>query len=166
MTMLLDTHVILWAVFESRRLSTRARQLMADPANVLLFSAVSAWEIATKVGTGRLTLHVPVTEFLDAQRTRLKLTDLPLTLVQAAGIAVVHALQRQWKLLAGLLQPFPRAVSRAHVGGDDAVHTDCEQVLDAAWQKFDLVLHTDVGQHTHDACSRAKKAAKCAGSIR
>ena len=87
MTMLLDTHVILWAVFESRRLSTRARQLMADPANVLLFSAVSAWEIATKVGTGRLTLHVPVTEFLDAQRTRLKLTDLPLTLVQAAGIA-------------------------------------------------------------------------------
>ena len=87
MTMLLDTHVILWAVFESHRLSTRARQLMADPANVLLFSAVSAWEIAAKVGTGRLTLHVPVTEFLDAQRTRLKLTDLPLTLVQAAGIA-------------------------------------------------------------------------------
>ena len=87
MKMLLDTHVILWAVFETHRLSGRARGLILDPANVLFFSAVSAWEIATKAGTGRLTLHVTVSEFLDAQRQHLKLTDLSLTPAQAAGIA-------------------------------------------------------------------------------
>jgi len=53
MKLLLDTHVLLWASEESDRLSTAARRLLDDPANEVLFSPVSIWEIAIKHGLRR-----------------------------------------------------------------------------------------------------------------
>ncbi len=52
--LLLDTHVLIWAVSEPDRLSPHARELIEDPANALLVSAASAWEIATKHRLGKL----------------------------------------------------------------------------------------------------------------
>jgi PIN domain nuclease of toxin-antitoxin system len=51
--LLLDTHLLLWAAEEPRRLSPAARKLMKDDANELTFSAASFWEIAIKRGLGR-----------------------------------------------------------------------------------------------------------------
>lgn len=48
MRLLLDTHLLLWAAGPVERLSAPARQLIDDPDNELLFSAVSLWEIAIK----------------------------------------------------------------------------------------------------------------------
>ena len=56
MRLLLDTHVLLWAIAEPARLSKRARRLLADESNHLLFSAASIWEIQLKRRTGKLTL--------------------------------------------------------------------------------------------------------------
>jgi PIN domain nuclease of toxin-antitoxin system len=53
MRLLLDTHLLLWAISDSRRLSARARQLIGDPANELVFSVVSLWEAAIKHARGR-----------------------------------------------------------------------------------------------------------------
>jgi len=53
MKFLLDTHLLLWAAGEPRRLSTAARRLMNEPENQLLFSAASLWEIAIKRRLGR-----------------------------------------------------------------------------------------------------------------
>jgi PIN domain nuclease of toxin-antitoxin system len=53
MKLLLDTHLLLWAAGEPGRLPARARALIKDPANELLFSAASLWEIAIKCGLGR-----------------------------------------------------------------------------------------------------------------
>jgi PIN domain nuclease of toxin-antitoxin system len=44
----------LWAIYAPHRLSRRAAAVMEDTGNVLVVSAVSAWEIATKVRLGRL----------------------------------------------------------------------------------------------------------------
>jgi PIN domain nuclease of toxin-antitoxin system len=54
MTLLLDTHVFLWALMEPRRLSRRARAMLEDQTNTLMVSSASAWEIATKHRLGRL----------------------------------------------------------------------------------------------------------------
>ena len=54
MRFLLDTHTLLWTFTGSTSLSTRARRLIEDGANEILVSAVSAWEIATKVRLGKL----------------------------------------------------------------------------------------------------------------
>jgi PIN domain nuclease of toxin-antitoxin system len=48
MRLLLDTHILLWALSEPSKLSRAARQSLLDPANVVLFSAASIWEIAIK----------------------------------------------------------------------------------------------------------------------
>ena len=54
MTVLLDTHVVLWALMEPHRISRRARRVVEDADNTLLVSSASAWEIATKHRLGRL----------------------------------------------------------------------------------------------------------------
>jgi PIN domain nuclease of toxin-antitoxin system len=51
--LLLDTHVALWAITDSPRLSERARSLVADPANTVWVSVASLWEIAIKRSLGR-----------------------------------------------------------------------------------------------------------------
>ena len=53
MKLLLDTHLLLWAAGQPNRLSATGRKLIGNPANDLLFSAASIWEIAIKRGLGR-----------------------------------------------------------------------------------------------------------------
>jgi len=50
---LLDTHLLLWAVGHSDRLKPEIRQLIEDASNVLYFSAASIWEVSIKTGLGR-----------------------------------------------------------------------------------------------------------------
>lgn len=58
MRLLLDTYLLLWAAGEPDKLSARARTLMEDPDNVLVFSAASLWEITIKTGLGRADFQV------------------------------------------------------------------------------------------------------------
>jgi PIN domain nuclease of toxin-antitoxin system len=46
--LLLDTHLLLWAISDDERLTQSARDLIADPANDLFVSVVTIWEIAIK----------------------------------------------------------------------------------------------------------------------
>lgn len=58
MKLLLDTHLLLWAAGEPGKMSKAARKLLADPANDLIFSAASVWEITIKRGLGRSDFRV------------------------------------------------------------------------------------------------------------
>jgi PIN domain nuclease of toxin-antitoxin system len=58
MKLLLDTHLLLWAAGHPNRLSVTARKLINTPANELLFSAASIWEVAIKRGLGRSDFQV------------------------------------------------------------------------------------------------------------
>jgi len=53
MKILLDTHLLLWAAGDPARIPRKARILMNDAHNQLIFSAGSLWEIAIKRGLGR-----------------------------------------------------------------------------------------------------------------
>jgi PIN domain nuclease of toxin-antitoxin system len=46
--LLLDTHVLLWAAGEPQKLSKKARRLIDDRNNILVYSVVSLWEIVIK----------------------------------------------------------------------------------------------------------------------
>lgn len=54
MKVLLDTHVLLWAILAPASLSRKSSSIIADETNTVLVSAASAWEIATKVRIGKL----------------------------------------------------------------------------------------------------------------
>ena len=58
MTFLLDTHVLLWAAGEPRRLTPQARDLLRDPATELVFSTASIWEVVIKSSLGRSDFRV------------------------------------------------------------------------------------------------------------
>jgi PIN domain nuclease of toxin-antitoxin system len=62
--LLLDTHLLLWAACEPRRLSRKARGLIADEANALFFSSASLWEVAIKSGLGRADFQVDPVQLL------------------------------------------------------------------------------------------------------
>ena len=53
MKLLLDTHLLLWAAGEPRRLSRQARGLIDNPGNELFFSPASLWEVVIKRGLRR-----------------------------------------------------------------------------------------------------------------
>lgn len=55
MRCLLDTHAFLWWISDDARLSSTARRILEDSENDIVFSAVSAWEIAIKSQLGRIT---------------------------------------------------------------------------------------------------------------
>ena len=48
MNILLDTHVIIWALTDDPRLPEQARKLIASSEHSIFFSTVSLWEIAVK----------------------------------------------------------------------------------------------------------------------
>ena len=78
MKLLLDTHLLLWAAGEPKRLSKQARSLIDNTENELLFSPGSLWEVAIKRGLGREDFKV------DARLLRRGLLDngyneLPIT---------------------------------------------------------------------------------------
>lgn len=56
MKLLLDTHVVIWMISRSSKLSEPARSAIADPANRLFFSIAGYWEIGIKIGIGKLRL--------------------------------------------------------------------------------------------------------------
>jgi PIN domain nuclease of toxin-antitoxin system len=58
MRFLLDTHLLLWAAGQPKKLPVTARRLLEDPGNELLFSAASLWEVTIKRGLGRHDFRV------------------------------------------------------------------------------------------------------------
>lgn len=58
MKVLLDTHVALWAIIDSPRLSETARELIQNSKNNIYFSAATIWEIAIKHRLARKDMPV------------------------------------------------------------------------------------------------------------
>jgi PIN domain nuclease of toxin-antitoxin system len=55
MRVLVDTHVFIWALLHDHRLSAKAKHILRANEHQLVFSLVSLWEIAVKIGVGKLT---------------------------------------------------------------------------------------------------------------
>lgn len=58
MRVLLDTHVLLWALNGDPRLSTGTRDALSDRSNEVWFSPVNVWEAAIKASLGRSDFQV------------------------------------------------------------------------------------------------------------
>ncbi len=84
MKVLLDTHIFLWAISDSARLSSRAQELVQDSDNEVLLSIASAWEIAIKVGIGKFVMPVPLAPYLQRQLVKHRIGLLPIQLSHLA----------------------------------------------------------------------------------
>jgi PIN domain nuclease of toxin-antitoxin system len=89
---LLDTHVLLWALAEPERLDPNCRVAIRSGDNEVLFSAASIWEIAIKAGLRRADFvadpRAVVAEALAAGFVELALHSTAAALV--AELPLVH----------------------------------------------------------------------------
>jgi PIN domain nuclease of toxin-antitoxin system len=80
LTLLLDTHTLLWFLQNNPRLSPTAKSLIEDPNNRILVSIASCWELAIKAGLGKMNLTEPSRSFLERELPNNKLELLPISL--------------------------------------------------------------------------------------
>jgi PIN domain nuclease of toxin-antitoxin system len=78
MKFLLDTHGLLWTIFEPDKLSTQAQEIIANQNHIICVSLISLWEISIKQNIGRLDIPK---EFFEVVTTG-GFEMLPVTLAQ------------------------------------------------------------------------------------
>lgn len=66
MVLLLDTHILLWALDEPERLPEDLVAQIESPETSVLFSAASIWEIAIKTALGKLDFRYPPEQIAQA----------------------------------------------------------------------------------------------------
>lgn len=87
MNLLLDTQALVWWAQGNPRLGKRARSVIARDAADVRVSAASAWEIAIKTRSGRLTLRDPVTVWVPAAIEKSGFRALSVTIDHASAVA-------------------------------------------------------------------------------
>ena len=93
MRLLLDTHVLLWAVGMSARLSAATRQMLETPDNEVCYSAANLWEIAINSSLRRTDFQVDPERLL-AALPAMDFTELAITARHAAAVARLPPLHR------------------------------------------------------------------------
>jgi len=83
---LLDTHSLVWFAFADPKLATPAKGVIEDPANEILVSPASYWEIAIKVALGKWQLHQPYPELIDSLWTVYGFRNLPISPLHTARL--------------------------------------------------------------------------------
>jgi PIN domain nuclease of toxin-antitoxin system len=90
---LIDAHTLIWAVDDPSRLGSQAAVELRNLSNQPLLSAGTLWEIAIKVGLGKLTLSLPYRQWMAKAIADLGLSILPITVDYAdvqAGLPQHH----------------------------------------------------------------------------
>lgn len=86
MTWLLDTHTLLWALFDPAKLGRKSRAILSNQANRVYVSPVSYWEISLKHGMGKLKLPKTMPEEIPDAARAMGLAEDPLASDMLASI--------------------------------------------------------------------------------
>jgi PIN domain nuclease of toxin-antitoxin system len=85
MRVLLDTHILLWALLAPQRLDADWRKILESPEHTIYFSAVNIWEIAIKRALDRPDIDVePDAVRREALQTGFQ--ELPISGIHAATV--------------------------------------------------------------------------------
>jgi PIN domain nuclease of toxin-antitoxin system len=87
MTILLDTHIFLWAINEDPKMTKRQREIFRDTNKTLYLSMASVWEVFLKASTGKLALKGGEPETFVRQQMELnRIQLLPIRLEHTAQV--------------------------------------------------------------------------------
>jgi PIN domain nuclease of toxin-antitoxin system len=92
--LLLDTQCLLWWFTEPERLNSVAIEQIVAEDNQLFFSVASTWEIAIKVGIGKLPLPEPVNIYVASRMRRLGAKSLDIVFSHVCQVATLPLLHR------------------------------------------------------------------------
>lgn len=86
MVLLLDTHILLWALDAPQRLPQDIVGQIESPETTVYFSAVSIWEIAIKTALGKIDFHYSPEDITQAAKDT-GFVELPVSAAHAAKVA-------------------------------------------------------------------------------
>lgn len=86
MNLLIDTHILIWLLAGTSHLPSDIQTTLANRRNTVFLSAASTWEIAIKVGLGRLDLPPQLDAWLPAELDAAGLRLLPINLGHTLGV--------------------------------------------------------------------------------
>jgi PIN domain nuclease of toxin-antitoxin system len=91
-TVLLDTHVFVWALLRPERVPSRVWSVLRDPRVPLRLSVASAWELALKASLGKIELPGGPRAFVadGCQATGVELVPVELSHVEALSTLPWH----------------------------------------------------------------------------
>ena len=84
----------MWLDTDAGKLSATARAYLTSPYHQLLLSMASVWELAIKIGTGKLTLSGDLDQVIRDQTTRNPIQLLPITLDHALAVRKLPSIHR------------------------------------------------------------------------
>lgn len=93
MSYLIDTHVMLWWIFDDPKLDSTCRNIIRNPAHGIFVSSASAWEIATKYRIGKLPEAKPIVDQYSQILHQAKFVELAITSVhalRAGSLPIAH----------------------------------------------------------------------------
>ncbi|HVH75356.1 MAG TPA: type II toxin-antitoxin system VapC family toxin [Stellaceae bacterium] len=93
MRILLDTHILLWAISTPERLGAQVRAAILNTGNEVLFSAASIWEIAIKAGLRRGDFVADPNAVVE-EASDLGFIELPVRSAAAARVADLPPIHR------------------------------------------------------------------------
>lgn len=123
--LLLDTHTVLWWFADDPALPTGIAAVIDDPANTILVSAASAWEICTKVRIGKLPSGQALCEDFSGTLDRFYFTPL--------AISVGHG-QLAGRLAGAHKDPFDRMLAAQAIIEGIAIVTNDAALADLGAQ--------------------------------
>lgn len=94
MRLLLDSHTLLWALYEPERLPIPVQESISDDNNDIFVSLATVWELANKAAVHRLPLAGSSVERMVERIEQLGVIFLPITqsnIVAAATLPPHHA---------------------------------------------------------------------------
>ena len=77
MNLLIDTHILIWYIAGNPKLNSTMTDLLEPTENDISISVASLWEIAIKVGKGKLDLGIEFHE-LEAILDQLNIQVIPI----------------------------------------------------------------------------------------
>jgi PIN domain nuclease of toxin-antitoxin system len=120
MRILLDTHIFLWLVDDSQRLSDRYRQIIHNLDNEIFLSVVSIWECTIKYQIGKLDFSSSPETYLPKERRKHLIKTLAVdenSIVPLVKLPLLHK------------DPFDRLIMAQALQHDLTIMTEDQLIL-------------------------------------
>ncbi len=90
MKLLLDTHIWIWSLLESSKITPRIAEALENPANEKWLSPISVWEFRVLVEKGRVKLNMGFEEWIAQALTEFSPREAPLTTEVVLAMSKIH----------------------------------------------------------------------------
>lgn len=94
MSYVIDTHIFLWLLFESKKVPTHILEILKQPSNAVAITSISFWEISLKYNLGKLELNGATPDELPLLAEKMGLDIVQITTEEMASF---HKLEKNSK---------------------------------------------------------------------